>query len=123
MRVVCQSMNFFEHVYSAVKKIPRGKVASYGMVAALCGSPQAARQVGWALHQLDQHPEVMKQIPWHRVINAQGYISTTCRTHTAEMQKAMLETEGVVVARKNRLWWVDLSQYLWEARLSFAGRD
>lgn len=106
-------MNFFERVYETVKQIPPGKVASYGLIAALCGSPRAARQVGWALHQLDQNPALMAQIPWHRVINAKGFISTTCHTHTADMQKQLLETEGIEIVRKEKMWWVDLEKYLW----------
>jgi len=100
-----------------VKRIPRGKVASYGMIAALCGSPRAARQVGWALHQLDQRPDLMETIPWHRVINSQGYISTTCHTHTADMQKEMLEREGVVATRKGGLWHLSLHEHLWKPRI------
>ncbi len=110
-------MNFFQRVYAMVARIPRGKVASYGMIAALCGSPRAARQVGWALHQLDQRPDLMKIIPWHRVINSQGYISTTCHTHTADMQKEMLEKEGIVVARKGDVWRLDVSPHAWKPRM------
>jgi len=110
-------MNFFEQVYEQVKKIPKGKVASYGLIAALCGSPRAARQVGWALHQLDQNPHLMNTIPWHRVVNSKGYISTTCETHTSDMQKSLLEAEGVMVSRRDQMWWVDLKKYLWKSIL------
>lgn len=109
-------MNFFERVYEMVKKIPRGKVASYGLIAALCGSPRAARQVGWALHQLDQNPGLMKAIPWHRVVNSKGYISTTCHEHTADMQKTMLEQEGIQFSKVSGLWRLDLKKYLWQNR-------
>lgn len=108
-------MNFFEQVYQTVKRIPRGKVASYGLVAALCGSPRAARQVGWALHQLDQSPQLMKTIPWHRVVNSKGYISTTCHTHTADMQKRMLEKEGIDFKKNSELWQLDLKKCIWKS--------
>jgi len=109
-------MNFFEQVYETVKKIPRGKVASYGLVAALCGSPRAARQVGWALHQLDRKPDLLKSVPWHRVVNSKGYISTTCHTHTADMQKTMLEQEGIKFKKNGGLWQLDLQKHLWQNR-------
>ena len=104
-------MNFFAKVYFYTKKIPKGKVASYGLIAALAGSPRAARQVGWALHVM--LPEQYGQIPWHRVVNSKGYISTTCREHPAELQKRLLEGEGVEIKKKNGLWWVDMQKYLW----------
>ncbi len=107
-------MNFFERVYGVVKKIPRGKVASYGLVAALCGSPRAAQQVGWALHQLDHNPQLLKSIPWHRVVNSKGHISTTCHIHTAEMQKTMLEKEGIPFVKEKGLWKLDLRKHLWQ---------
>lgn len=105
-------MNFFAKVYFYTKKIPKGKVASYGQIAALCGSPRAARQVGWALHLIPS--EQFKNIPWHRVINSKGYISTTCPEHTPDLQKQMLQKEGVKVVKKKGLWWVDLDKYLWQ---------
>ncbi|MCR4280241.1 MAG: MGMT family protein [Candidatus Komeilibacteria bacterium] len=102
--------NFFECVYKCVNKIPRGQVATYGQIAALIGSPRAARQVGWALHQLPADTT----IPWHRVINRFGEISTTCDTHTAELQKILLQKEGVrTTKRKDGLWWINLEKYQW----------
>ena len=104
-------MNFFTKVYFYTKKIPKGKVASYGLIAALAGSPRAARQVGWALHVMP--PEQYRQIPWHRVVNSKGYISTTCHEHPPELQKKLLEREGIEIKRKDGLWWVDMQKYLW----------
>ena len=57
---------FFDRVYTVVRRIPAGRVTSYGHVAALCGKPCAARTVGWALHGLPDGSDV----PWHRVVNA-----------------------------------------------------
>ena len=59
-------------VYRVVRRIPCGQVATYGQVAAMAGMPRAARQVGWALNALDAGDDV----PWHRVINAKGEVST-----------------------------------------------
>ncbi len=105
-------MNFFAKVYFYTKKIPKGKVASYGQIAALCGSPRAARQVGWALHIMT--PEQYLKVPWYRVVNSQGYISTTCLEHSTSLQKKLLEKENIKVIKKNGLWWVDLDKYLWQ---------
>jgi O-6-methylguanine DNA methyltransferase len=61
----------WERIYDVVRRIPKGRVATYGQVAALAGLPRHARQVGYALHVL---PESSK-VPWHRVINAKGEVS------------------------------------------------
>ncbi len=65
--------NFFERVYALVRQIPRGKVSSYGQIAALLGHPQAARTVGWALNAL--RDSEIRDVPWQRVINSAGRIS------------------------------------------------
>ena len=107
-------MNFNQKVYQVVKRIPRGKVATYGQVAALVGNPQAARAVGWAMHALDRlPPEQFKSYAWWRVINARGMISTTCQTHTALLQKQLLTQDGLIVFNKNGAWHVDLRKHLW----------
>ena len=98
---------FFQRVYHMVARIPYGKVATYGQIALYLGYPRAARTVGWALHALPQGTE----IPWHRVINSQGRVSTSCLTHSADLQRAMLEEEGIVFDKKG---FVDLARYRWE---------
>ncbi len=100
--------NFFDQVYAKVKRIPRGRVASYGQIARLIGAPGAARTVGWALHGLPDGSTV----PWHRVINSQGRISTSCETHTFDEQRARLIEEGVKVDKEGR---IDMSQFQWRA--------
>jgi len=97
-----QYMNFHQQVYLLTKKIPRGKVTTYGQIAAIISSPRAARMVGWALHQLDNQPDV----PWHRVINSKGYISTTCETHTADLQASILRKEGISQNKMNNLMYI-----------------
>ncbi|MAG33395.1 MAG: methyltransferase [Deltaproteobacteria bacterium] len=96
-------------VYRVVRRIPQGRVATYGQVAALSGSPGAARQVGWALAALspDDH------VPWHRVINARGEISTRGEREIEDLQRALLESEGVVFDRRGR---VDLARFGWTPR-------
>lgn len=107
------SASFFPRVYGIVARIPRGKVASYGQIAAMLGNPRGGRAVGWALHVMT--PAQYQHIPWHRVINSRGMISTTCREHPASLQAALLKAEGIAVtARRDGTCWVDLKKYLWQ---------
>ncbi len=85
------AINFFEQVYRLVRQVPPGKVTSYGAIARMLDNPHAARTVGWALHGLPEGSDV----PWHRVINSRGRISTSCREHGADHQRALLESEGI----------------------------
>jgi methylated-DNA-protein-cysteine methyltransferase-like protein len=101
--------NFFERVYCVVKQIPRGKVASYGQIAALLGHPQAARTVGWALNALT--PEQAAEVPWQRVINSAGRISISRVDLGADLQRALLEEEGVEFDAHER---VDWKRFGWE---------
>ncbi|MDR3021751.1 MAG: MGMT family protein [Clostridiales bacterium] len=84
-------MNFFEKVYQVVKQIPKGKVASYGVIAFVCGNPKMSRQVGWALHCNPDNSE----IPCHRVVTKQGKLSTAFAFGGMESQRQMLLQEGV----------------------------
>ncbi|HMR55376.1 MAG TPA: methylated-DNA--[protein]-cysteine S-methyltransferase [Candidatus Doudnabacteria bacterium] len=89
-------MTFKEQVIEVVRKIPRGRVVSYGQVAAAIGSPRGARQVGWALHTLDGDHSV----PWWRVINNEGRISIKGNMmSTPLVQKKFLESEGIKVSK------------------------
>ncbi len=83
--------NFCTEVYRLVAQIPPGKIATYGQIAALLGHPSAARAVGYALHALPTG----SNIPWQRVINATGRISSRCNRHYEAIQRALLEAEGV----------------------------
>lgn len=87
---------FFERVYAVVKKIPKGKVASYGLIACECGNPKMARQVGWALHA---NPDPTN-IPCYRVVNKQGKVSKSFAFGGENVQKKLLEAEGVVFDEK-----------------------
>lgn len=98
-------MNFKEKVYKVVGEIPKKKVVSYGQVAAACGSPRAARQVGWMLRLLDGSDE----IPWWRVINNAGYISIKGNfVSTPLIQKKKIESEGIPVSDDFR---IDIEKY------------
>ncbi len=99
---------FFSRVYRLVAQVPRGKVVTYGQVAALLGAPQAARAVGMALHYLPR--PLSRTVPWQRVINAAGGISARGDVLRAEQQRWLLEDEGVTFDRYGR---VDLSHYRW----------
>ncbi len=97
-------MGFFEKVYEVVKKVPRGKVITYGQVAAACGSPKASRQVGWALHC---NPS-QGVIPCHRVVFKDGSLTDGFAFGGREVQKAMLEREGVEVGADYK---IDMKKY------------
>lgn len=89
--------NFKAKVISIIKKIPKGKVASYGQVAAAAGSPRAARQVGGVLKSIDCEK---LGVPWWRVINSKGEISIKGNwTADKKTQKELLEREGVKVLK------------------------
>lgn len=105
-------MNFYEQVYKVVRRIPPGKVTSYGHIARMLGAPNAARAVGYALRALKdrQDDPTYEGVPWHRVINSQGRISIVNREFGAEEQAARLRAEGVVVDDAYR---VDMARYAW----------
>lgn len=101
--------NFFRRVYALVRCIPRGKVASYGQIAALLGHPQAARTVGWALSALRGNE--VADVPWQRVINSAGRISISRADLTADFQRALLEAEGIEFDVRG---YVDWRRFGWE---------
>jgi methylated-DNA-protein-cysteine methyltransferase-like protein len=83
---------FFARVYALVRKIPRGRVATYGQVAALLGVPRGARAVGWALRALPAAQAT--RVPWHRVVGAGGRISLRDGLGP-QIQRRRLRAEGV----------------------------
>jgi methylated-DNA-protein-cysteine methyltransferase-like protein len=78
-------------VAALVRRVPHGALTTYGAVASALGAPRAAREVGWALAALPAHTDV----PWQRVINAQGRISGRGELGRAALQRALLESEGI----------------------------
>ena len=99
-------MPFTKKAVKIIKSIPSGKVSTYGRIAALAGKPGGARQVSRLLHSMSAKHE----LPWHRVINAQGKISLK-PSNAFELQRALLESEGVEFSLKGT---VDLDIYLWK---------
>ena len=97
--------HFSKQVIEIIKKIPAGKVATYGQIATLAGNNKAARQISRILHSSSEKYD----LPWHRVINSQGKISLRSGDGF-EMQKAMLESEGIQVIADR----IDLIKYKWE---------
>ncbi len=104
--------NFYEQVYTIVRLIPAGQVTSYGRIAAMLGSPNAARAVGYALRALKDTGELpgYADIPWQRVVNSQGRISIQNREFGAQLQAELLRGEGVEVSEELR---IDLDRFLW----------
>ncbi|MFL5493294.1 MAG: MGMT family protein [Gemmatimonadales bacterium] len=98
-----------ERIYSVVRRIPRGRVATYGQVAELAGLPGQARQVGYALHALPRG----SRVPWHRVINAAGAVSLRAAPGDEVTQRQLLESEGIVFDTRGR---VPLARVRWRAR-------
>lgn len=107
--------NFYEQVYRVARRIPAGKVTSYGRIARMLGRPRAARAVGYALNSLKDPKSgavyTSETVPWQRIINSQGRITIHNRRQTADKQANLLRAEGVEVDEKLR---VDLDIYLWE---------
>ena len=96
----------YDRIWRQVRRIPQGRVATYGQIADLARIPRGARQVGYALHALTQHSGV----PWHRVLNARGTISL--RSGGApETQRIRLEREGVRFDAGGR---TDLARFRWK---------
>jgi methylated-DNA-protein-cysteine methyltransferase-like protein len=93
--------DFTGRVYHVVRAVPRGKVISYGGVAAILGQPRAARGVGNALFALPDDSDV----PWWRVINRNGEISNRSSPHAPILQRKLLEAEGVRFDRQGRVDW------------------
>lgn len=102
-------MSFRLKVYQIVRQIPPGRVATYGQVAALAGAPGAHRACGSALRHLIEGEDV----PWHRVLNAQGKASSVGDPVRPLLQRRLLEGEGVRFSRGGRC---DLEVFGWEIR-------
>lgn len=99
--------SFYEKVYRLTRMIPRGRVSTYGTIAALAGSPMAARAVGYALRALP----IDSDVPWQRVINKQGLIPLHGRDpRETDLQRALLESEGVTFDAEDQ---VDLRRFGW----------
>ncbi len=101
-----ENSEFYLNVVRTIKKIPKGKVATYGQIAKIAGKPQGSRGVGWILHSSSS----ARQLPWQRVINSQGKISFPKGTENFKLQRKLLLEEGIDVSTTGR---VSLAQFLW----------
>lgn len=98
---------YFDQVYFLVSKIPRGKVATYGQIAALLGNPRNGRIVGWAMRLA---PDDLN-LPCHRIINRNGVLAPEYAFGGKAVQRSLLEDEGVTFEKDGS---VDLEKCLWE---------
>lgn len=101
-------MNTFELIYEVVRRIPKGKVATYGQIARLAGNLRWSRVVGYALHVNPKPGE----IPCHRVVTREGNTSSSFAFGGEDMQKLLLSEEGVTFLDDGR---VDMKKHQWEA--------
>lgn len=99
----------YRRIYAVIRRIPRGRVATYGQVASLAGLAGHARQVGYALHALGKGT----RLPWHRVINAKGEVSRRRWPGEELSQQMLLEREGVPFDGRGR---VALARLRWNPR-------
>jgi methylated-DNA-protein-cysteine methyltransferase-like protein len=97
-----------ERVYKIVRRIPRGRVMTYGQIAYMLGEGYTPRTVGFVMHGADE-----KETPWHRVINSQGKCSTGRIVLPADKQQRLLEREGVQFDAAGRC---DLEEFLWKPK-------
>jgi len=97
---------FSRAIIAVIRGIPRGKVATYGQVAALAGNPRAARRVAWLLSS----SSAKRGLPWHRVINSKGEIAFDRDSHAFARQRSLLRAEGIILSTARG---VDLGRYQW----------
>lgn len=103
-----KSQNTFERIYDVVRRIPHGRVATYGQIARLAGNPHWSQVVGYALH-VNPDP---KNIPCFRVVNRFGEVSRAFAFGGENAQIHLLEAEGIHLADVK----VDLDKYLWDGK-------
>ena len=103
-------MDFYKRARIVCLAIPYGEAATYGQIAMLCGKPKNARQVGYALNR----GRLGVGIPAHRIVNARGILSGAAAFATEDMQRRLLEAEGIEVYWTSDGWQVDLKRYGWK---------
>lgn len=103
-------MDFYKRMQYTCARIPRGSVATYGQIALLCGKPKNSRQVGYAL----KNGLAGKEVPAHRIVNSAGILSGARSFSTYDMQKKLLEAEGVRVDETDAGWKVNLKKFGWK---------
>lgn len=91
--MIDDNLNFFEKVYLVARRIPYGKVTSYGAIAKYLGSAKSARMVGWAMNKSSFDPS----IPAHRVVNSKGLLTGKHHFDGTNLMQQLLENEGVII--------------------------
>ena len=112
------SYDFYKRAAIVCRAIPYGKAATYGQIAMLCGRPRNARQVGYALNR----GRMGENIPAHRVVNSRGILSGAAAFEIRDLQKRLLESEGVKVEYTEDGWQVDLKRDGWHNTMEEALR-
>jgi methylated-DNA-protein-cysteine methyltransferase related protein len=106
--------NFFADVYDVVRQIPRGRVTSYGAIAAYLGTRSSARMVGWAMNGCHR---VIPKVPAQRVVNRNGMLSGKAHFHPPSKMEEMLKKEGIIV-KKDTI--VDFQKKFWDPAVELA---
>lgn len=101
-----EEQNFFDKVYEVARKIPYGRVTSYGAIAKYLGAARSARMVGWAMNNSSE-----KDVPAHRVVNRVGVLTGKHHFGGTNLMQQLLENEGIKV-RDNQI--VDFQKYFWD---------
>lgn len=102
-------MTFYDKMRIVCMAIPKGKVATYGQIAMLCGKPKNSRQVGYGLRENLAGTDV----PAFRIVNGRGELSGAFHFPVPDLQKALLQDEGVEVFQSRNTWCLDLKKYGW----------
>lgn len=105
------NISFFEKVYDITRKVPYGRVTTYGAIANHLGTPRSARMVGWALNNSHQYSD----IPAHRVVNRMGLLSGKHHFQGTNLMAQLLENEGIEI-REDKI--VDFPKYFWDPGLN-----
>ncbi|MCK9453189.1 MAG: MGMT family protein [Bacteroidales bacterium] len=103
-----KNKSFFELVYEVAKLIPRGRVTSYGAIAAYLGAKSSARMVGWAMNNSHR---AARQIPAHRVVNRNGQLTGKAHFGHPDLMQNLLENEGILIENDTI---VDFEKHFWD---------
>ncbi len=106
-----KDISFFEKVYKVVRKIPYGRVSSYGAIANFLGSKGSARMVGWAMNKSRSN---LQSIPAHRVVNRNGLLTGKHHFGGQHTMQQLLESEGIEI-KDNKV--VDFKNFFWDPAL------
>ena len=109
-------MDIYKRIGIVCRYIPQGTTATYGQIALLCEKPGNSRQVGYAL----KNDLAGENVPAYRVVNRKGILSGAAYFETYDMQKLLLEEDGIEVTRTEEGWRVDLKKYGWKNTLEDA---